>query len=71
MTVKWTQGTLCIIPENSTERDALLMVWNIKKAYSLHPDPLPIDPKDFGVMANGVDNDTLAIQAGIDALVSL
>jgi hypothetical protein len=31
MTAKWISGTLQITPETVAERDALLMIWNIKK----------------------------------------
>jgi hypothetical protein len=64
MTAKWTQGTLCIIPENLLERDALLQLWNLRKDYRL-----PIDSDDFG--ADGITNDTFPIQAAVDGLVSL
>jgi hypothetical protein len=66
MTAKWISGTLQITPESVAERDALLMIWNIRKDYHL-----PIDPRDFGVKADGFTDDTKPTQAVLDALVSL
>lgn len=66
MTARWIDGALEIKPENVMERDALLTIWKLKKDYCR-----PIDPDDFGVRADGVSDDTAAIQAVLDATVSL
>jgi polygalacturonase len=66
MTARWIQGALEIKPDSATERDALLKIWNVKKDYRR-----PINPDDFGVIADGVTDDTSAIQAVLDATVSL
>jgi hypothetical protein len=66
MTARWIDGALEIRPENVMERDALLNLWNVRRDYRR-----PISPDDFGVKADGVSDDTAAIQAVIDATVSL
>lgn len=66
MIARWIDGALEIRPENTVERDALLSLWNLKKEYRS-----PINPDDFGVKADGISDDTAAIQAVIDATVSL
>lgn len=66
MTARWIDGALEVRPENAVERDALLTVWNLRK-----DSRRPISPDDFGVKADGISDDTAAIQAVIDATVSL
>jgi polygalacturonase len=63
---RWIDGALEVRPENTEERDALLTMWNLRKDYRR-----PVSPDDFGVQADGVSDDTAAIQAVIDATVSL
>ena len=44
MIAKWISGTLQITPETGAERDALLMIWNIKKDYDLPYKPIDGTP---------------------------
>jgi hypothetical protein len=66
MTSRWIDGALEIRPESTVERDALLAVWNLRKDYRR-----PLNPVDFGVRADGVTDDTMAVQAMVDCPVSL
>ena len=66
MIARWIDGALEVRPENTVERDALLTMWNLRKDYRT-----PISPDDFGVQADGVSDDTAALQAVLDAIVSL
>jgi hypothetical protein len=66
MIARWIDGALEVRPESTVERDALLAVWNLRKDYRK-----PISPDDFGVKADGISDDTSALQAVLDATVSL